>query len=139
MELITFCNHYLDYAKQRFVKKTYLEKTALVQRICDKWGKHTPVEEINAGMIDNYLGKQAKERSKNASNKDRKNLLAMWNWGVRMHDLKHNPVSKTSRFPHDRQVQYTPTEKDILELLAAATMEDRVFLHAYINTAARTG
>jgi integrase len=137
MELITFCNLYLDYAKQRFVKKTYLEKRALVQRICDKWGKHTPVDEISAGMIATYLGRQAKERSNNASNKDRKNLLSMWNWGVKMHDLQHNPVAKISRFPHDRQKQYTPPEKDVLKVLAVATREERVFLDCYLHTAAR--
>jgi integrase len=139
MELRIFFSKYLDFAEQRFVKKTYLEKRALAQKVCDKWGKHTLVDTITVDMVGSYLEQQAKERSNYSSNKDRKNLLAAWNWGVKRLDLQHNPVSKTSPLPHDRKPQYTPTEKDILKLLAAATMEDRVLLHAYINTAARRG
>ena len=137
MELITFCNFYLDHAEQRFVKKTYLEKRALAQRICDKWGKHTQVEEINVNMVATYLEQEARKRSNYSANVDRKNLHAMWAWGVKRHDLRQNPVSKVDKFPHDRKPQYTPPEKDVLKVKATANPEEKIFLDACLHTAAR--
>jgi integrase len=80
---------------------------------------------------------QAKTRSPNAANKDRKNLLALWNWGVKTLDLDRNPCIKTDRFVHNRKPQYTPPEKDVLKVLACTSGQDRVFLICYMHTAAR--
>lgn len=120
-----------------FVKKTYMEKRALAQRVCDRWGKHTQVDDVSVNMVATYLEQEAKKRSKYSANVDRKNLHAAWAWGVKRHGLKHNPVSKVDKFPHDRKPQYTPPEKDVLEVLAVATREERVFLDCYLHTAAR--
>jgi len=137
MELRIFCSKYLDHAEMRFATKVYKEKRSLVHKIISAWGKHTPVDEITVQMVADYLDTRARKKSNNASNKDRKNLLAMWHWGVKMFDLKHNPVSKVSVLSHDRKPQYTPPEKNVLAVLAAAGREERIFLDAYLQTAAR--
>lgn len=64
-------------------------------------------------MIDDFLTKQAVERIPHAANKDRKNLLALSNWGMKIYDLDKNPVIKIDPFSHDRKPQYTPPENDI--------------------------
>ena len=136
MDLMTFCNKYLDYA-ERFTKRTYDEKKALSRRIIKVWGANIIVDQISPDMVLPYLDDQAQNRSANASNKDRKNLLALWNWGQDILDLPINPVAKTKKRPHDRKPQYTPPNEDVLRVIAVTNREERVFLDCYLNTGAR--
>ena len=134
--LLNFCTKYLDYA-DRFTPKVYQEKHAVVRRILTQWGPDTLVETITADMAEVYLLGQKKKRSANAANKDRKNLMAMLNKGIKTYGLKNNPFIATEKFPHDRGLQYTPPTEDVLKLLAVCTREERVFLDCYLQTAAR--
>lgn len=136
MVLIDFCGLYLDHAT-RYVNKVYKEKQTVCRRILESWGPEIPIETISPAMAAEYLDRQSKERSANASNKDRKNLHAMWKWGRRIHDLPSNPWARTDRRPHDRKPQYVPAADDIVRLLMAASREDRVFLNCYLQTGAR--
>ncbi len=79
-------------------------------------------------MVATYLETRAKTRSANAANKDRKNLLALWNWGIKRFDFPINPVIKVDKFRHDRAQQYTPPTEDIQRLLMAANCEERVLI-----------
>ncbi len=83
------------------------------------------------------LSTQVRTRSANAANKDRKNLLAMFGWGVKVLGLDSNPVAAIDKYRHDRKPQYTPPEGDVLKVLAAAHGVDRVFLLCYLHTGAR--
>ncbi|MDA3897181.1 MAG: tyrosine-type recombinase/integrase [Desulfobacteraceae bacterium] len=136
MDLMTFCTRYLDYAN-RFTEKVYKEKKALCRRILNTWGPDKPVCEIDSGMIQLYLDHHAKIRSANASNKDRKNLLAQWCYGQKFLKFPHNPVAVTYKRAHDPKLQYTPWTKDILKLLACTTRKESVLIVAYLQTAAR--
>lgn len=95
------------------------------------------MDEITVNMVATYLEQEAKKRSNYSANVDRKNLHAMWAWGMKRHGLRLNPVSQVDKFPHSRGTQYVPPEKDVLKVLAVATREERVFLDAYLHTAAR--
>jgi len=136
MDLMSFCNKYLDFAS-RFSEKTYKEKQAVCKRILKSWGAEIPVANITPMMVEDYLSEQKTERSANAANKDRKNLLAIWNKGKKTYGIKRNPFADTEKFPHDRATQYTPPSEDILKLLMAATRKERVFLDCYLQTGAR--
>ena len=136
MVLFDFCTKYLDYA-ERYTPKVYDEKNAVCQRLLEAWGANTPVASISPEMAETYLSAQKKGRSANAANKERKNLLAMWNKGVKTYGLKSNPFAFTEKFPHDREAQYTPPTADILKILAVATRKELTFLHCYIFTGAR--
>jgi integrase len=126
----------LDYA-ERFSKRTYDEKRTLVRRVLALIEPDTPVFKIKSETILSYLNSRAKNQSNNAYNKDRKNLLAMWNWGQDYLDITTNPVAKIKKLPHNRSPQYTPPTEDVLRLLAVATRQEQVFLDCYLNTAAR--
>ena len=130
------CVKYLDYA-ERFSKNTYDEKRTLVRRLLTFIEPDIPVYKITSEMILAYLNSRAKDQSNNAYNKDRKNLLAMWNWGQDYLDITTNPVAKIKKLPHNRSPQYTPPTEDILSLIAAATRQERVFLDCYLHTGAR--
>ena len=134
--LLNFCTKYLDYA-ERFTPKTYQEKHAVCKRILTQWEPDTLVDSITSDMAEDYLLLQKKQRSANAANKDRKNLMAMFSKGIKTYGLKNNPFKATEKFPHDRKPQYTPPTEDILKLLAVCTREERIFLDCYLQTAAR--
>jgi integrase len=76
-------------------------------------------------------------RSPNASNKDRKNLIAMWGKGAKTWGIRNNPVSGSEKYPHDRASQYTPPNDDVAKVLLAASRKDQAILLAYIQTGAR--
>ncbi len=136
MDFLQFSNKYLDDAELRFTKKVFKEKKALSKALIAEWG-NPDVDEITPQMISDYLMKQAQKRSANAHNKDRKNLLAMWNWGCQILELPSNPVSRIRKLPHDRKPQYTPPTADVLKVLAATNREERVLLSSYLQTGAR--
>lgn len=136
MDLMSFCIKYLDYAKQ-YAPKVYKEKQSVTKRILAAWAPDRLVAEITPEDAQQYLDIQAKQRSANAANKDRKNLMAMWGKGIKFFGVKDNPFVVAERKRHDRQPQYTPPSADVLKVLMAATRQERVFLDAYLQTGAR--
>lgn len=136
MDLLTFSNRYLDFAKNHFAKITLQEKEILSKHMIAHFG-NIPVITIDQSAILTYLEAQAVERSANAYNKDRKNMLAMWTHGFKFFNLPHNPVTATPKMRHDRGPQYVPPVADVLKLLAAADPAERTMLDCYLNTGAR--
>ena len=135
MDLLTLCNKYLDYAS-KFQPKVFDEKKAVCKRLVKAWGKDFPVSLITGEMAEKYLRTQKDLRSANASNKDRKNLKAMWN-KARVYGVQYNPFDETEKFAHDIEPPYTPPVEDVLRLLAVATRPERIFLDCYLQTGAR--
>ncbi|MFC1535004.1 tyrosine-type recombinase/integrase [Thermodesulfobacteriota bacterium] len=136
MDLLTLCGRYLDYA-ERFTQKTYKEKQALCKRVVKEWGPDSTIENITGGHVQSYLDGQAKKRSANASNKDRKNLISMWNFGCKFHGIRSNPTSETSKRAHNKGIQPVYTEEEVLLVLLAATREEKLILTTFIETAGR--
>ena len=132
---------YLDYSQARYQPKVYEEKVTVARRFLAFLGgeKATskPAEEITTKVIEDYLLSQAKARSNNSANRDRKNLSAMFAWALRRGDVVANPVAVTEKYPHDRAVQYTPPPEDVDKVLLQAQGVDRVFLECYLQTGAR--
>ena len=136
MDLESFFNKYLDYAKLHFVDKTYKNKQRLCKRLIGYLG-NIPISNVSPSLIDEYLTSQAMTRSKAGYNEDYKHLRSLWSWGVDILGLPINPVVKLRRIPQDRAPQYTPSTEDILKVMAAATREELVFLNCYLQTGAR--
>jgi hypothetical protein len=126
----------LDYSR-RFDNKTYLEKRFLCRRLIGEWGSDLLVNAVTEEMILTFLDKRAQDQSANASNKDRKNLLAMWHWGQDILRVPDNPIEKIKKRRHDREPQYVPPPEDVLKVLLVTTREERVFLLCYVHTGAR--
>jgi len=134
--LLDFFNQYLDHSELRYTRKVFKEKKALCEELTERWGAIL-AQDVTPEMVNSYLHEIGRSKSANRHNKDRKNLLAMWNWGSKILDLPSNPVAKTEKLPHDRAPQYTPPTADILKVLAAANREERIFLNCYLQTGAR--
>jgi len=136
MDLQSFFNKYLDHAELRFIPKTFVEKRSLCMRFLDMIG-NTSVSLVTTEVVYQYLSQQARNRSANVFNRDRKNLSAMWMWGVKVLGLQINPVANIDKLPHQRGPQYTPTTQEVLELLTVATREEAVILNSILHTGAR--
>lgn len=136
LDLLTLCAKHLDYS-ERYSRKTRYEKDAVCRRILKAWKPEKLVADITPADVLKYLTTQARVRSNHSSNRDRKNLLSMINFGIKYLGVQTNPVVITDSLPHEKGVQYTPPQDDILKLLMVATREERVFLNCYLQTGAR--
>lgn len=138
MDLLTISNGYLDFCKLRFSSTTYGEKKKLCKDILTKWG-NININEITPAIIMKHLEARAHEVSDNAWNRDRKNLLAMFNWFRKIHGISHNPVLNIDRLPENRKIEYIPPAEDIDKVMMACSGQDRVMLQCYYFTFARRG
>ena len=89
-----------------------------------------------AHVLD-HLQKEAKARSGYAANKDRKNLVAAWNWGIKYLDLPTPNPCLVDTFPEQRQTRYIPPEEDFWKAYECANGQDQTMLLAYLHLAAR--
>ena len=135
-DLLTLCNKYCDYVEPRLTPKTIWEKKTLCKTVLAEWG-NIPVDSISPEMVSGFISQQAQEHTNNIANRQRKNLLAMWNWGQKLLSIVNNPLVNIDPLPHTTKVQYTPPQKDVLQVLAATTREERIFLNCYLQTGAR--
>ena len=81
-----WAKQYLDYAKARFSFKTYQEKCSAFKRLFQTIDPAKPVDKLTPAIVLSHLRKQMEKRSGYAANKDRKNLVAGWNWGIKYMD-----------------------------------------------------
>ncbi len=132
---------YLDFSKRKYVRKTYMEKLIAFRMLLnyEEVDPDSPACDIEPFVILSHLQDQEAERSGNAANKDRKNLRAGWEWGVKILGLPPlNPFSLVSRFAEKRFERPVPTIQEFLMVLdAAKTDQDYLMLLAYLYTAAR--
>lgn len=141
VSLIEWANAYLDHTKNTVSEKTYREeKVPALKRLLREIDPDLPVDKIAPRMCLEFLTTQFNERSGNAANKDRKNLSAAWNWGIKYMDLpKDNPFSAVDPFPSDKQPRYVPPEKDFWKVFDVASDDQKDLLLTFLHTAARRG
>ena len=136
MDLLTVSNEYLDFCSRRFSSTTYGEKKKLCKDILKKWG-NVDVNNITPTMVMKHLDDRAHNVSDNTWNRDRKNLLAMFNWARKIKGIDHNPVINVERLPEERKLEYIPSGEEIDKVLLVCTGQDRVMLQCYYFTFAR--
>ncbi len=132
---------YLDTAKARFSAKTYDEKRSMFRRFFKEISPTLPPVDLQMADVMAYIIKQKEERSGNAANKDRKNLIAAWNWGMKyMKPTLPGPnPCLVDRMPEVRQPRYVPSEEDFWKVYEVAVGQDKVMLLAFLHLAARRG
>jgi integrase len=137
LTLLEWATKYLEYSKAKFAEKTFDEKKTIFKRLFKSLDPQLTVDQIRPIQVLNYLRKQATNRSGYAANKDRKNLLAAWNWGIKYLELPSPNPCMTERFPEDRQNRYIPPESDFWKVYEVTAGQDRIMLLAYLHLAAR--
>jgi integrase len=138
-KLIEWATKYLEYAETKFTEKTFKEKKVVFKRFFKNIDPSLSVDRLEPVQVLNHLRKQAKARSGYAANKDRKNLMAAWNWGIKYLKLPSPNPCLTERFPENRRTRYVPPESDFWKVYEVTQGQDRVMLLAYLHLAARRG
>ena len=141
VSLFDWSQAYLDYAKAQFAYVTYDEKRVMFKRVLKEIDPTLPVSELTPGHVQAYITKQKLERSGYAANKDRKNLVAAWNWGIEYMNpnlSRPNPC-QVKKMPEVRSPRYMPPEEDFWKVYNLAIGQDRVMLLAFLHLAARRG
>ena len=135
--LVEWANDYLTYARARFTAKTYNEKRFIFKRFFKIINPKLLVSELTVRQALAFLQKQAEDRSGYAANKERKNLLAAWSWGIKYMALPSPNPFLVDKFPEKRQPRYIPPERDFWKVYDAAESQDKIMLLAYLQLAAR--
>ena len=132
---------YLDVAKSRFSVKTYDEKRSMFRRLFRVFDPATPVSEFKPAHFMKYVLHQKDIRSGYAANKDRKNAVAGWNWGMKYMDppLPGPNPCLVDRMPEIRNPRYVPPEEDFWKVYAKTEGQDQVMLLAFLHLAGRRG
>ena len=123
--------------KSRFTPKVYDEKRFIFKRFFKAVDPEMLASEMRPRLALSYLQKQAEERSGYAANKERKNLLAAWNWGIKYLALPAPNPFLVDKFPEQRHNRYVPPEDDFWKVYDVAEGQDKVMLLAYLQSAAR--
>ncbi len=141
VSLFDWSQDYLDYAKAQFVGITYNAKRAMFKRLLNEIDPALPVLELTRAHIQKYIAKQSDERSGYAANKDRKNLVAAWNWGIdnMTPNLTRPNPCQVKKMSEVRSPRYMPPEEDFWKIYNLAGGQDRVMLLAFLHLAARRG
>jgi len=137
LSLIEWATKYLEYSEIKFSAKTFDEKKSVFKRFFKQVDPSLPVESLKPVIVLNYLRMQATKRSGYAANKERKNLLAGWNWGIKYLNLPSPNPCLTERFPEERHNRYVPPESDFWSVYESLEGQDKVMLLAYLHLAAR--
>jgi integrase len=135
--LIDWAEDYLNFAKIKFTKKVYEEKRFIFRRLFKAVAPGLSVTEMTPRAALNYLQQQAESRSGYAANKERKNLVAAWNWGIKYMGLPALNPFLVDKFPEQRHARYIPTEGDFWKVHEVAQGQDQAMLLAYLQLAAR--
>ena len=132
---------YMDHVESMFVFKTFDEKRSMFRRFFKEVDPTLLVSELTPAKVLAYVDKQKKARTGNAANKDRKNLVAAWNWGMRYQEPRlpePNPCL-VEKMPEVRHPRYVPPEEDFWRVYEVAQGQDKIMLLAFLHLAARRG
>jgi integrase len=135
--LMAWATAYFDFAQSRYTSKTYDEKRLAFRGLFQ--AVSPDAVNLSAKDVLAFLQRQAKERSGNAANKQRKNLHAAWEWGRKFCGLpRHNPFADVPRFATDREERRVPSLEEFWRVYdVAESSQDKAMLLAYLHTGAR--
>jgi integrase len=141
ISLFDWAQAYLDFAKAKFAHVTYEEKRVMFKRFFQDVDPNLPVSDLKPGCVQTFITKQKELRSGYAANKDRKNLVAAWNWGMKYMNQTLPPPNPCSveKMPEVRQPRYVPSAEEFWKVYEQAEGQDKVMLLAFLHLAARRG
>ena len=141
-----WAQRYLDHA-QKYSAKTFDEKRRAFRELFaakDRSGMPIvnpsgDVLKLCPGNVLEALQVQFQERSGYAANKDRKNLVAAWNWGIKYLGLPRQNPCLVEKFPEERKPRYVPPEEDFWKVFELTSGQDRLMLLTFLHLGARRG
>lgn len=139
ISLLELANRYLDYSAVKHSTKTYKEKKLAFRNLFQSISPDTDVTKLHKGIVLDHFKRQSIARSGYAANKDRKNLVAAWNWAIDyIENFPESNPFKTLRFSEIRKPRYIPPLEDFWKVYnAAESRQDQLMLLCYLHLAAR--
>jgi len=136
--LFDWAEAYLTYVKVKYVAKVYKEKKTAFKAFFKSISPELPIEDLTPAMVLNHLQNQMKVRTGNATNKDRKNLVASWNWGIKYFDLPSLNPCLVEKMPEVRHPRHIPSAEDFWKVYDTVdNYQDKVMLLTFLYTAGR--
>lgn len=136
--MLEWANSYLDYSRNKFVKKTFEEKIYAFRLFFAFVDPSLSVDSLQSIHILQHLQIQAKNRSGHASNKDRKNLSAAWEWGILHLQMPDNPFRKVQKQSSVTLGRRVPSLAEFWQVYSFASPgQDRCMLLCYLYSGAR--
>lgn len=141
-----FANEYLNYSRDHHRHNSYRQKLfvfSLINAFFDK----PYLQDITKPRITEYLSYQKNEpqpdgrppRGPKAANRDRREINALFNWGMAQGLVDSNPCAGIEPFPEDTPPRYVPPLEDIDRVILAAQGQDRDMVVVTHETAGRLG
>jgi len=137
LTLLEWATQYLEFSNTRYADRVFREKKAAFRVFFQSVDSSLTVNQLKPGMVLKHLQVQAKKRSGYAANKERKNLMAAWNWGMKYLGLPSPNPCMVERFPEERHARYIPPEEDFWKVYETTEGQDQVMLLACLHLAAR--
>ncbi len=136
-----WAQNYMNYAKVKFAEKTYEEKKAVFKRFFKDVEPSLPVSDLKPARVLTFLQNQMENRSGYGANKDRKNLVAAWNWGMKYMDpvLPGPNPCLVEKMSEQRAPRYVPPEEDFWKVYDLTEGQDKVMLYTFLHIGARRG
>lgn len=128
---------YLTEIEDRRKRNTYIFKRGVFRRVLNFFNNRLPLQELTRDVLACYLREQKDIRGTKAANRDRKELSALFTWGVRHEFMLSNPAQLIEPYAEETYVRYVPSAEDIAAVRMAATKEERQFIDTLYYTAAR--
>ena len=123
---------YLRVAERQLAPKT-LEYRKIAFRRFLGHAKNIPASQVTTRMVENYLLSRPTNHN---FNKDRTELLRLFNWGFKRLMVPSNPVALVDKLPVDTPKKVIPTPEQMVRMLVAAGPE-RPLLLVLFHTMAR--
>lgn len=140
VSLLEWATAYLEYSEKTFSsEKTFWEKKVAFRELFKSVDPDTNVELLKPAQVLSHLQQQKEARSGSNANRQRKNLLAAWNWGKQFYNLpESNPIALVPRFAEKRSERRVPALEDFWKVYEVAQPgQDQLMLLMYLQTGAR--
>jgi len=142
INLIDLCNDRLDFIKLKKSNDYYKENQRYFKLILNEWGD-IPVSKIARKMVNDLLMKEATRLKKSGKSNHKANSLirslkALFNYGIRIHDLSiKNPVFGIELYSVDQNLKYIPSDEEIREVRKKLNPEQKFLFDFVEQSAAR--
>lgn len=132
LDLETLMVEYLRVAERSLAPKTLEYRKIVFRRFLGHVG-NVPASQVTTRAVEDYL---LSRPTNNNFNKDRTELMRLFNWGFKRLMIPSNPVALVDKLPVEKVKKVIPTPEQMTRLLVAAGSE-RPLLMVIFHTMAR--
>ena len=130
---------YLDDCMLRMQKNTYRAKRSCYRRFLAYLGADVAVDLIPRKAVSDFLQARALRDGNTASNRDRKDLAALFHWGAGKDISLIDPTRGLQSYPETRALRYVPSVQDVAAVRLVASGDESDLIETLYFTAGRLG